>query len=264
MKGVPGTPSSKQSISVKTTVPTMSQLKINGDDDLQGAIGKASISAEGGDVYSAGVGASDLNNLQICDRAQKFLNGSLTYTAYDGQVLTLDQVTKAQEEEVRKITSLLPHDTNKFGPFFIKSIVSIPFHGMGNFGEMVSDLYMKQQGYIPLHYNPVISLNEPMGQGIDGAYIKASGNFELCIVETKFNKAGLNKKTKTGKQMSFRWILARLQVAMGPECALHLFKKRHDTPFTVFAIVIRVKVDNQKEYAHIESVRPLFGADKGN
>lgn len=76
----------------------------------------------------------------------------------------------------------------------------------GCYGEVASDLYVKNAGCRSLLQTPCCSLDSPGHHGLDGLYIYRN---VLIITEVKYGKGRLIN-TKSGRQMSDRWVDPRL------------------------------------------------------
>ena len=90
----------------------------------------------------------------------------------------------------------------------------------GNYGEMKMDQYYAGQGYVRLSKDRVMSLDEPVHQGIDGIYYnvdKQKGEPAYIIAEAKYNQSKLGYTKYDGRQMSDKWILRgdRIEKAVG-------------------------------------------------
>jgi hypothetical protein len=94
----------------------------------------------------------------------------------------------------------------------------------GNFGELMQDIYYKDQGYEAIHQNPATGLDSKGHQGIDGVYYKEGGHPPYIIAEAKFTSDGsapsMGDTKRSGPQMGVRWIKGRLgaeQLGLSPE-----------------------------------------------
>lgn len=90
----------------------------------------------------------------------------------------------------------------------------------GNYGEMKMDQYYEKKGYVRISQDRVMSLDEPVHQGIDGVYYnvnKQKGEPTYIIAEAKYNQSKLGYTKYDGKQMSDRWIQGkdRIKNAVG-------------------------------------------------
>ena len=74
---------------------------------------------------------------------------------------------------------------------------------------MKMDQYYAGQGYVRLSKDRVMSLDEPVHQGIDGIYYnvdKQKGEPAYIIAEAKYNQSKLGYTKYDGRQMSDEWI----------------------------------------------------------
>ena len=74
---------------------------------------------------------------------------------------------------------------------------------------MKMDQYYAGQGYVRLSQDRVMSLDEPVHQGIDGIYYnvdKQKGEPAYIIAEAKYNQSKLGYTKYDGRQMSDEWI----------------------------------------------------------
>ena len=74
----------------------------------------------------------------------------------------------------------------------------------GNFGEMVTDKTMRDNGYKRISKERVTDLNDKGHHGIDGVYYDKKEN-KYIIAESKYGTSKLNENTLDGKQMSDKW-----------------------------------------------------------
>jgi len=104
----------------------------------------------------------------------------------------------------------------------------------GNYGEMKTDLFMRDRGYERVSKTQVTNLTEKAPQGIDGVYYNPNGNPKYIIAEAKCgyqNSAGefMGKKALStpadGIEMSENWLFGnitgnnRLESAVGKKIA---------------------------------------------
>lgn len=86
----------------------------------------------------------------------------------------------------------------------------------GNYGEMKTDQYFRNQGYQRISRNTVTSLDDSTHQGIDGVYYNPNETPPFVVAEAKYGSGKL-RMTESGKQMSKEWISERLCDAVGEE-----------------------------------------------
>ncbi|MFV0305045.1 MAG: hypothetical protein ACK5IC_06160 [Moheibacter sp.] len=84
----------------------------------------------------------------------------------------------------------------------------------GNFGEMVTDRDMINNGYEALH-SRLDDLDTPTHQGIDGVFRHPGPPPRYVVVDAKYGQAGLNTLSDGTRQMSNPWINDRLSNAVG-------------------------------------------------
>ena len=85
----------------------------------------------------------------------------------------------------------------------------------GNYGEMKMDVYFKSQGYERISLDRVTDLNAPTHQGIDGVYYNLDGHPPYIIGEAKYGSSRLAILADGTPQMSDKWIIDRLENAVG-------------------------------------------------
>lgn len=134
--------------------------------------------------------------------------------------LTDDEINEKQKSEIRSALARLENGEQ------------LSDKEVGNLCEMMMDQYYIGQGYRPLHER-VTSLDDPIHQGLDGAYEK-DGKF--VIVDAKYNRAQLHE-TLDGRQMSENWIDRRLDAAVGKEKADEIRDAMEEDPSRVSAEV---------------------------
>lgn len=214
------------------------------------AAANANNSAGSGNSISSSDSTDDVNSTQAlisnepCQLGSDYENGDLLYTDYKKEELTLVQVLERQKAQVALIDNqaknfweddLVGYNRSSAKKDTVAEAESNQLMGTeeesvqlaqtktdnselwkvnqrkGNYGEMLTDIYMHQNGYIPIHKKPVTALIEPMERGIDGIYVKTSGKYEIWIIESKYNYAVLNMDTDDGPQMGLKWINNRLE-----------------------------------------------------
>ena len=89
----------------------------------------------------------------------------------------------------------------------------------GNFVEMLTDMTFEGNGNERVGNNRVTNLDDPTYNGIDGIYrIKIPGEQDrYVIVESKYNNSKLNKTKKSGLQISYKWLTAKVMGKKGNE-----------------------------------------------
>ena len=89
----------------------------------------------------------------------------------------------------------------------------------GNYGEMKVDQDLREKGYERISTDVVTDLKDPTHKGIDGVYYNPDGDPPYLIVDAKYDKAKLKDEIGDGRQMSQKWIDARLDDAVGKDVA---------------------------------------------
>ena len=89
----------------------------------------------------------------------------------------------------------------------------------GNYGEMKVDQDLREKGYERTSTDAVTDLKDPTHKGIDGVYYNPDGDPPYLIVDAKYDKAKLKDEIGDGRQMSQKWIDARLDDAVGKDVA---------------------------------------------
>ena len=82
----------------------------------------------------------------------------------------------------------------------------------------MDDLF-ESQGYERISTDRVTDLNAPIHQGIDGVYYDPDGHPPYIIGEAKYGSSKLSTLTDGTPQMSDKWIIDRLENAVGEEIA---------------------------------------------
>ena len=90
---------------------------------------------------------------------------------------------------------------------------------VGKSGEMKVDQDLREKGYERISTDAVTDLKDPTHKGIDGVYYNPDGDPPYLIVDAKYDKAKLKDEIGDGRQMSQKWIDARLDDAVGKDVA---------------------------------------------
>ena len=85
----------------------------------------------------------------------------------------------------------------------------------GNYGEMKMDVFFEGKGYKRISLDKVTDLNAPSHQGIDGVYYNPNGHPPYIIGEAKYGSSRLSTLADGTPQMSNKWIIDRLENAVG-------------------------------------------------
>lgn len=98
----------------------------------------------------------------------------------------------------------------------------------GNYGEMKMDQYFEECGSQRISGGRVTDLNASTKPGIDGVYLDDGPPPKYIIAEAKYNTSRLSTLTDGTKQMSDKWIIARLEQAVGYDMALEIMASGYD------------------------------------
>ena len=112
-----------------------------------------------------------------------------------------------------------------------------------NYGEMKMDAYFKSQGYERISLDRVTDLNTPMHQGIDGVYYNPDGHPPYIIGEAKYGSSKLSILADGTPQMSDKWIIDRLENAVGERVANDIKMEMILNPDNVGSILVHVSSD---------------------
>ena len=113
----------------------------------------------------------------------------------------------------------------------------------GNYGEMKMDAYFKSQGYERISLDRVTDLNTPTHQGIDGVYYNPDGHPPYIIGEAKYGSSRLAILDDGTPQMSDKWIIDRLENAVGEGVANDIKMEMILNPDNVGSILVHVSSD---------------------
>ena len=115
----------------------------------------------------------------------------------------------------------------------------------GNYGEMKMDVYFKSQGYERISLDRVTDLNAPTHQGIDGVYYKLNGHPPYIIGEAKYGSSRLAILADGTPQMSDKWIIDRLENAVGEGVANDIKMEMILNPDNVGSILVHVSSNGE-------------------
>lgn len=111
----------------------------------------------------------------------------------------------------------------------------------GNFGEILTDCYMRQNEYKRISADRITGLGDKGHTGIDGVYYNPKGTPSYIICDAKFGQSQLSA-TLDGKQMSDDWVLGeRLDEAVGKETADTIRAEKLKNPDNVMSCVCKIK-----------------------
>ena len=113
----------------------------------------------------------------------------------------------------------------------------------GNYGEMKMDAYFKSQGYERISLDRVTDLNTPTHQGIDGVYYNSDGHPPYIIGEAKYGSSRLSTLADGTPQMSDKWIIDRLENAVGEKVANDIKMEMILNPDNVGSSLVHVSPD---------------------
>lgn len=113
----------------------------------------------------------------------------------------------------------------------------------GNYGEMKMDAYFESQGYERISLNKVTDLNTPTHQGIDGVYYNPDGHPPYIIGEAKYGSSRLSTLVDGTPQMSDKWIIDRLENAVGGEVANDIKMEMILNPDNIGSSLVHVSPD---------------------
>ena len=115
----------------------------------------------------------------------------------------------------------------------------------GNYGEMNMDVYFKSQGYERISLDRVTDLNAPTHQGIDGVYYNLDGHPPYIIGEAKYGSSRLAILADGTPQMSDKWIIDRLENAVGEGVANDIKMEMILNPDNVGSILVHVSSNGE-------------------
>ena len=113
----------------------------------------------------------------------------------------------------------------------------------GNYGEMKMDAYFESQGYKRISLDKVADLDTPTHQGIDGVYYNPNGHPPYVIGEAKYGSSRLSTLADGTPQMSDKWIIDRLENAVGEDVANDIKMEMILNPDNVGASLVHVSQD---------------------
>ena len=122
----------------------------------------------------------------------------------------------------------------------------------GNYGEMKTDIDLKEKGYERISLERVTNLDETGHQGIDGVYYNPDGIPQYIIADAKYETAQLSD-TADGRQMSENWIDKRLDASVGKEKADEIRLEKIFNPDNVGSYIAHVSQDGKVTYDRLDS-----------
>ena len=172
------------------------------------------------------------------------IGNKLLFKNAEGVVIRETELSDAQ---VNKIGEMLENSTDSVEDI-IKGIENgdIPLSNniqKGNYGEMKMDAYFESQGYERISLGRVTDLNTPTHQGIDGVYYNPDGHPPYIIGEAKYGSSRLSTLADGTPQMSDKWIIDRLENAVGEEVANNIKMEMILNPDNIGCSLVHVSVD---------------------
>ena len=119
----------------------------------------------------------------------------------------------------------------------------------GNFGELLTDIDMKEQGYERISEDRVTDVDQSGHKGIDGVYYNPKTD-TYAIVESKYGSSQLGD-TQDGRQMSWEWIDARLDESVGERTADRIREQHETNPENVKIMLAKVKGTEKVTYTSL-------------
>ena len=113
----------------------------------------------------------------------------------------------------------------------------------GNYGEMKMDDLFESQGYERISTDRVTDLNQATHQGIDGIYYNPDGHPPYIIGEAKYGSSKLSTLADGTPQMSDKWIIDRLEDAVGEEIANDIKMEMILNPDNVGSSLVHISTD---------------------
>ena len=162
-----------------------------------------------------GIGAGPINLL--LDGCEKLTNTVIKGAAKIGEY-TLSTVLDLSKKTIGVVGDVIDFANPGKKQVSVKEIIKQVEKGKlkltdniqkGNYGEMKMDQYYEKKGYVRISQDRVMSLDEPVHQGLDGVYYnvdKQKGEPTYIIAEAKYNQSKLGYTKYDGKQMSDQWI----------------------------------------------------------
>lgn len=118
----------------------------------------------------------------------------------------------------------------------------------GNFGEMLTDIDLKEKGFERISHDRVTDLDQAGHSGIDGVYYNKEKK-EYLIAESKYGLSQLGE-TLDGRQMSWEWIDARLDDAVGKNTADKIREQYAKNPEKVHIVTARISGKDNISYSY--------------
>ena len=161
--------------------------------------------------------------------AEYVLNGVEYRSDTYGQIFKVDEAESAIEGNGRDVlepakSELSAEEISQKQDQVIESVESGEIvletnQEKGNYGEMKVDQDLREKGYERISTDVVTAITGPTHKGIDGVYYNPDGDPPYLIVDAKYDTAKLKDEIGDGRQMSQKWIDARLDDAVGKDVA---------------------------------------------
>ena len=168
-------------------------------------------------------------NGEVRPDAEYVLNGVEYKSDIDGQTFKVDEAESAIEGSGQNVLEptepkLSPEEISQKQAEVIESVENGDValkdsQEKGNYGEMKIDQDLREKGYERISTDVVTDLKDPTHKGIDGVYYNPDGDPPYLIVDAKYDTAKLKDEIGDGRQMSQKWIDARLDDAVGKDVA---------------------------------------------
>ena len=112
-----------------------------------------------------------------------------------------------------------------------------------NYGEMKMDVYFASQGYERINLDTVADLDAITYHGIDGVYYNPNGHPPYIIGEAKYGSSRLSTLADGTPQMSDKWIIDRLEDAVGEDIANSIKMEMILNPDNVGSLLVHISPD---------------------
>lgn len=174
-----------------------------------------------------GLAEGSVKVAKLFNEAKKLKDFSGVETIFDGKVYDANGKLIGKYDKKWYPTEKGVRDAEKAG------LQNLTSNQKGQYGEMKTDLFMRERGYERISKTHVTNINEKAPQGIDGVYYNPTGEPKYIIAEAKcgyqtngefWGKSALSTPAD-GIEMSNNWIIGkttgtnRLEKAVGKEAA---------------------------------------------
>lgn len=179
--------------------------------------------------------AKAADTAEAARKAQRAANAAETAEDAAGAAKTVDEVIEGGLNSVDDIIKGVEN-----GDILLNNNIQ-----KGNYGEMKMDAYFESQGYERISLDKVTDLNTPTHQGIDGVYYNPDGHPPYIIGEAKYGNSRLYTLADGTPQMSDKWIIDRLENAVGENVANDIKMEMILNPDNVGSSLVHVSVDGR-------------------